>query len=228
MTAAGGSGDGPVRMAIAEGRRLDSPGGEPASGPEVAVTERMASEATNALKSGTLPSASKHRLEQVNWVAGERAPFSAVKLLVAAARATGSTVYLHELMTGSRIVVDSPAARTSNPEMVARRKKLQAAMDEKDYQRKYGRFDAPRGKSAQFVAPLDVQEGRKVFALVIQLLLTMATCFAAGWYFVGHFLVDDAAMMALGGVAFMVTAIGAELYFLMKTSILKPKLLSEE
>lgn len=46
-------------------------------------------------------------------VAGERAPFSAVKLLVAAARATGSTVYLHELMTGSRIVVDSPAARTS-------------------------------------------------------------------------------------------------------------------
>lgn len=125
---------------------------------------------------------------------------------------------------------------------------VQAAMDEKDYQRKYGRFDAPRGKSAQFVAPLDVQEGRKVFALVLQLLLTMATCFAAGWYFVGHFLVDDAAMvstsghahsdatltgwsmlqMALGGVAFMVTAIGAELYFLMKTSILKPKLLSEE
>eukprot|EP00037_Helgoeca_nana_P005812 m.54205 g.54205 ORF g.54205 m.54205 type:complete len:237 (+) comp16753_c0_seq1:194-904(+) len=214
------------RMTVGSPARggAESPGGAPAQGTEVAVTKRMADAAVGALSSGSLPSASKHRLEQVDWAVGGRAPFSAVKLLVAAARVTGSKVYLHEMMQGSHIVVDAPFVPEPTPAMLERRKMLQAAVAEKDYQRRYGRMDGSKSMRTNYVAPLDVQEGKKVFALVVQLLITMAACFAFGWYAVGSILVDEPAMMALGGVVCMIAAVGAELYFLMKTSILSPKL----
>jgi hypothetical protein len=72
---------------------------------------------------------------------------------------------------------------------------FQAAVAEKDYQRRYGRMDGSKSMRTNYVAPLDVQEGKKVFALVVQLLITMAACFAFGWYAVGSILVDEPAMV---------------------------------
>eukprot|EP00038_Savillea_parva_P024782 m.45047 g.45047 ORF g.45047 m.45047 type:complete len:215 (+) comp6603_c0_seq1:222-866(+) len=208
-----------------------SAGGDKAATPQgaiVAVTPLMVETATATLASSAVSSASKQQLEQVSWKAGGRAPFACVQLLVTTARDAGRNVYLHELMQGSRIVVVPPAKAEPNPELLARRKKLQAAVEEQAYQRRYGRMDGPKGMRSKYVAPLDVQEGRKIFALVTQLLITMAACFAAGWYSVGMALSDDPALMALGGVAFMVTAVAAELYFLMKTSLLTPNVAPEK
>lgn len=68
-----------------------------------------------------------------------------MKQLVTALRGVGDEIRLHEVMEGSEVVVDPPEAPAPNPELVARRQKLQMMMDEKDYQRRTRRFEGRKG-----------------------------------------------------------------------------------
>eukprot|EP00041_Stephanoeca_diplocostata_P010052 m.159328 g.159328 ORF g.159328 m.159328 type:complete len:231 (-) comp17999_c0_seq1:1767-2459(-) len=131
------------------------------------------------------------------------------------------SLYLHEVLNGNEIVVQAPKKSEPHPELVERRKKLQMMADEMEYQRSVKHLDGKK-RFGHEGAPLDIQDGKRVFSLVVSLLLTMGACFLFGWVAVGS-TTSNVVMKTLSGVICMVVAVGAELYFLMRSSILTHK-----
>jgi hypothetical protein len=77
------------------------------------------------------------------------------------------------------VVKAAPIIAPAHPDLLRRRKRLLALEEERKYQRM---ARAVEGKKKQGEAPLNAKSGRRVFSLVLNLLVTMAACFAFGWY----------------------------------------------
>jgi len=126
-------------------------------------------------------------------------------------------VYIHELLQGESIVKESRKQPEPHPDLLIRRAKLKVLAQEYEYKQLTKRVENA-GKKFQLREPLDVKDTKRIFSLVLNLLVTMGACFAFGFFATIH-VAPDLGMRVLAGVVCMIAAVGAELYFLIKTSI---------
>uniref|UniRef100_UPI00358E6CAA transmembrane protein 199 n=1 Tax=Myxine glutinosa TaxID=7769 RepID=UPI00358E6CAA len=147
-------------------------------------------------------------------------PFSEVRRTFSAMRSRGEQVYLHELLTGSEIVLDAPPPPPPpDPSLQARLEKLRARQAAKEYRSMTRNVDCRAlqkrglfGELSQEAAPF-----RVVLLTSVNFLISVAATFACTFLISNYLFTTPTIPLIIGIVS--ATLVGlAELYGLAKIS----------
>ncbi|KAK7088105.1 transmembrane protein 199-like [Littorina saxatilis] len=148
---------------------------------------------------------------------GSSVPFHIVRRVFKTLKDAGQDVYLHEMISGSELVLPGVTFPPRDPELEVRIKKLKVAEEEREYRRMTKNVDLSVKHEITFQE--DVKSLNRQIIGVLNFLVTVVAAFAFGYKGVEvatgqkMFPLQLTTGLILGGIVFF-----ADLYFLVKFS----------
>jgi len=137
----------------------------------------------------------------------EAIPFEVVQLLASVRRGgTSGPPWLHKLVSGSKLAFERKEPKTKDPELVKRLEKLQAKVEEREYQRLVSSVTVHERAEA------DRSENRAVMSSGgegVQILTAMFTAFCVCW-FLAKGLTSSVPIQLMAGLGGLIVALVLE------------------
>ncbi|KAH3891588.1 transmembrane protein 199-like isoform X2 [Dreissena polymorpha] len=142
-------------------------------------------------------------------------PFRVVKRLHEFLSASGTNIYLHELIQGCDVCLPTVELASRDPELEARCKRLRAQQENREYKKMVREVDK---KDRDYFAPgKDLKEMNRQMVSVFNFIVTVGGAFAFGYKGVEYsFHGDTFAFQLIVGLSLATVVFFADLYFLLK------------
>ncbi|KAL8564403.1 hypothetical protein ACOMHN_057425 [Nucella lapillus] len=184
--------------------------------PSVELTDKLIAYINDVLSLESF--SSKTELEQyAKTKEGSPVPFHLVRHVCQTLRNEGQDIYLHEMLSGSSVVLPGVKFPPRDPGLDARVEKLKRAEEEREYRRMTKNVDPAVKQEVRFQE--DVKSLNRQIIAVVNFLVTVGGAFAFG--FKGVEVAFGTKMFTLQlvtGLIFATIVFFADLYFLLKYS----------
>lgn len=129
--------------------------------------------------------------------------------------ASGTNIYLHELIQGCDVCLPTVELASRDPELEARCKRLRAQQENREYKKMVREVDK---KDRDYFAPgKDLKEMNRQMVSVFNFIVTVGGAFAFGYKGVEYsFHGDTFAFQLIVGLSLATVVFFADLYFLLK------------
>ncbi|KAL5477276.1 hypothetical protein EMCRGX_G024048 [Ephydatia muelleri] len=127
----------------------------------------------------------------------------------------GVTLYLHELMKGSEIILPTLKPLERNPKLVARLNRIKAQVEQREYNKMVGNVDASLPDTVDVNLAFELRTATREVSFMVNLLLTIVGCFVFG-FFASYYAGFSVITCTFVGLLFGMVAFFADLYFLLK------------